>query len=33
MALGLTLSGEGNVYIVKSSAAASLKITAEWQIS
>jgi nucleotidyltransferase/DNA polymerase involved in DNA repair len=29
---GLKLSGEGNVYVVKSAAEASLRITAEWQI-
>jgi len=29
---GIKISGEGNVYVVKSAAEASLKITAEWQI-
>ncbi len=29
---GLKLSGEGNVYIVKSAAEGSLKITAEWDM-
>lgn len=29
---GLKLSGEGNIYIVKSTSECSLKITVEWQI-
>ena len=29
---GLKLSGEGNVYVVKSAAEGSLKITAEWEM-
>jgi hypothetical protein len=29
---GLKLSGEGNVYVVKSAAEGSLKITAEWEL-
>jgi inner membrane protein involved in colicin E2 resistance len=29
---GLKVSGEGNIYVVKSAAEASLKITAEWKI-
>jgi len=29
---GLKLSGEGNVYVVKSVAEGSLKITAEWEM-
>ena len=29
---GLKISGEGNIYVVKSTAEASLKITAEWEI-
>ena len=29
---GLKVSGEGNVYVVKSAAEGSLKITAEWEM-
>lgn len=29
---GLKISGEGNIYVVKSTAECSLKITVEWQI-
>ena len=29
---GLKLSGEGNIYVVKSAVEGSLKITAEWEI-
>jgi Trypsin-co-occurring domain 1 len=29
---GLKLSGEGNVYVVKTTGEASLKITAEWKL-
>ena len=30
---GLKVSGEGNVYVVKTSGEASLKITAQWQLT
>ncbi len=30
---GLQFTGEGNVYLVKASAQASIKITLEWQLS
>jgi len=30
---GIKISGEGNIYVVKTGAEATLKITAEWQFS